>query len=439
MTMEINVHDYKVRLGKNINEADILKARLPIIIKNTFANQEEFKKINIYGMNGEEQDYNLDDTQRILNIFNNSNFKGAGIPYAADETTTICGVGEYVNFLPPKGDGLVIISPEGIPIAEYKKDKGIMCVLFDLLGKYDEDVIKIFEYIISEFNKKVILPQQTKYSWKLTDDKEELIQTFLKHLKQNRLEDIEADKAKLRDYEENIERYRRELKKWYDQSIWLRDSITNAEQKTGNVSSGIIKDLDNISNHPKIIDLSIKNNKLIVKTKPLVATNQKGEHFMVGAYTIDIIPNEVDITIITDTKRRSYWSRYDNHPHVNDLGKACFGNVDSTLAELCSQNELYAIVMVIIDFLESINIDDAAGRMCYSWDRCDSEGNITYKAEIEVMCDCCNELYLPSELNTAYDIRTDNGDLDGEVSVCDNCIGEYYEMDEHQNTWVRDM
>src|SRR5690606_9940189 len=95
-----------------------------------------------------------------------------------------------------------------------------------------------------------------------------------------------------------------------------------------------------------------------------------------------------------DNPRHGYWTNEDPHPHVSGGNNtACLGNVASTIAELCSRNEVYALALMCIDFLENANTTDPAGAKVVNWDEVDEEGNIIRSGEEDdeenEFCDCC--------------------------------------------------
>ena len=90
-----------------------------------------------------------------------------------------------------------------------------------------------------------------------------------------------------------------------------------------------------------------------------------------------------------DKCHKSYWTDNDPHPHVDGRrGEACLGNVSSTFAELISSNEIYALFTVLVNFLQTFNIEDVAGKNIKNWKMLDGSKN-PYKEESSCsICDC---------------------------------------------------
>ncbi|NIT13201.1 MAG: hypothetical protein GTN99_02855 [Candidatus Dadabacteria bacterium] len=55
------------------------------------------------------------------------------------------------------------------------------------------------------------------------------------------------------------------------------------------------------------------------------------------------------------------------HPHVSGSGEACWGNAVEPIAELQSQHEYPFLVDFLLDYLQSVNVRDPAGREYYKW------------------------------------------------------------------------
>ncbi len=146
-----------------------------------------------------------------------------------------------------------------------------------------------------------------------------------------------------------------------------------------------------------------------------------------------------EVLFDSDCKHSSYWSTQDPHPHVDGLSKkACLGNIESTVAELCSQMQLYALAMILIDFLESANVSDAAGKCVVSWPEIDKNGNPIchndnnkpiYCDDDDHDCDCCCETYHIGDLCEVYEEVQMENNIFQPVwlrHVCEDCRDDNY-------------
>jgi hypothetical protein len=54
-------------------------------------------------------------------------------------------------------------------------------------------------------------------------------------------------------------------------------------------------------------------------------------------------------------------------PHIWESGKACLGNMESIFPELIANYEYSVVVQLAIQFVESVNVDDSAGKHISNW------------------------------------------------------------------------
>ncbi len=448
MINQIIVHDHKVTMGKNIDEHKKFKGDIVERIFNVLKNSPDIRKIDVYNLNGEFCDYRAGNEERIV-IYGNASKKGAGEELITlDEPLKINGIdNDFTTFLQPNGAGVVITSENGIALAEYFRDTNELFILFNLFKKYEENVLAIFEYILKQWDELVWKKIAFENSWIHASNKEELVKRFKKQMIKQKKEQIEQDREQVKRYEDAIDEYKRKIKQVYDNIIRLRNQIEVEEKNLENADSKLIADLDLIVNHPKVSDLHIKDNEFIVYVPNVYAYDDDENRYYIGNCRIEINLNNADVRFFGDNPRKSHWSSRDPHPHVNgNDGRACLGNVASTIAELASRNEIYALTLVCIDFLESVNTEDPAGRNIKNWDMVDEEGNIIryggirYGGEPEesqIMCYECEEYFDEENIGYAYEYVDEDGDgIDGR-HVCEDCISEYYYYDDEYEVYVR--
>jgi ribosomal protein S27AE len=104
--------------------------------------------------------------------------------------------------------------------------------------------------------------------------------------------------------------------------------------------------------------------------------------------------------------------------------------------------ELYALTLVGIDFLESTNTSDPAGKNIVNWDKVDEEGNIV-EPEPDWTCNHCGEGQ--SEHDDGYTVftsytgeRNGTGEFGEERYVCGHCRDEHYTYHENLDEAVLD-
>ena len=442
MIQEVNVHDHRVQLGETSSEHRQFTSKIADKIIEVLNSTVDMRKIDVYNLNREFCNYRAGDKGRIV-IYGNASRKGAGQELITLETPLkINGVeNEFTTFMQPRGDGVVITSENGIALAEYFRDTNELFILFNLFKKYNESAIEIFKYILEQWNELVWKRAALKNSWIHTSNKEALTKRFNEHVKRAQEEQIRHDRDQARRYEEAIEENKRKIKQFYDNLIRLRNQIEVAEQNLNNAMDKLTKDLDLIVNHPKVSDLHIKDDKFIIFVPNVYAYDEDDNRYYIGNCRVEIKLENADVRFFGDNPRKSYWTEKDPHPHVNgDNGSACLGNVASTIAELASRNEIYALALVCIDFLESVNTADPAGRNIKNWDMVDEEGNIIQYGgepdEGQVMCYECEEYFDEGDVEYAYEYVDEDGDGVHGRHVCQDCLSDNYYYDDDHGVYV---
>lgn len=445
MINEVIVHNYKVRMGKDADEHEKFENDIVKKIHNILGETVDVRKVDIYNLNGEFYDFRAGHKERIV-IYGNASRKGENEELITlDEPLKINGIdNDFTTFLQPNEKGVIIKSENNIALAEYFRDTNELFILFDLFKEYNESALAIFEYILKQWNELVWKRIELEKSWIHTSDKEKLINCLKERMIRQRKQQIEQDREQAERYENLINDYKRKIKQMYDSLVHLRNLIEVQEKSLQDVNSKLIADLDLIAKHPKVSDLHIKDGKFIVYVPNVYAYDDDDNRYYIGNFRIEINLDDADIRFFGDNPRRSYWTSHDPHPHVNgEDGIACLGNVSSTIAELASRSEIYALTLVCIDFLESVNTQDPAGRNITNWDMVDEEGNIISYGKIpsenEIQCYECEDYFDENELIYAYDYVDEDGDgVDGR-HVCEDCLSDYYYYNEEHEVYVRDM
>lgn len=231
------------------------------------------------------------------------------------------------------------------------------------------------------------------------------------------------------------------LKTYYDRQATIMrelDMLRNQETSFEN----IMKDLDLIANHPVCTSVSYKNNEFYFDVKDIHCFDHDGNEYYIGDITmkVNLASSIVRFYGKQGEGRQGYWSNRDPHPHVQwsthegDNGKACLGSSASIIAELCSQRQLYALYLSLIDFLESVNTDDAAGAKVCNWDRIidgervEAEGEDLSESDDHFYCEHC-EIY--HHYDNGVEVFEDLNEQEqygyNSTTVCDDCATENYE------------
>jgi len=331
----------------------------------------------------------------------------------------------------------------GTQIAHIDEGNGVLYIPFDVFNEQEatvEEIRELLSLVIGIAQEKYFSVLELRSSWSKSPNKDDLTKSFKESLRRRTSEQINRDKRDLENAEESIRGYQQKLKRNYDNSIRLRNAIAQGESNANSAETKLISDLDSIVKHDKFEDVTIEGGRIILHTIPLYAYTKENKRYYMGKYSVEVNMDNSDIKFTGDNARRSYWTHKDPHPHVSGRGGTAYlGNVGGTIAELCSQYELYALALVIVDYLENVNIEDIAGRHVQNWDEVNEAGEIIKKGYVnksasemngnEFECDHCGEHEDRDEAYTVYNRFDGEGETHGEELWCGGCT-------ENEATWI---
>lgn len=404
-------------------------------IKKTIADTIDLQNndfcVEVYNMNSELGEYNLGTPNKklfILNSYSHETKQGGEVTYT-----------KYGITLPYVGDGLLIIDDEGVAVAEYRENIGSetkwnTCQLNILIDAFKDENYYIFKYIMEQFNEKVAVQLKYANSWSKSKNKEALLSNIENTFKVQAENTLRQIKNSIEESRGEIDRYKRNI---INRSKALQEQIRKYEYEKNNMSTPtekLTKDLDLIVKEERVKDVVIEDGLFKVHTNELNIYADNDYVYEGGKYIIKININNGDIRFFGDKPVQGFWTAKDTHPHVDgSTGRACLGNLDSTVAELCSQNQLYPLTLACLDFLESTNTNDPAGKYVVNRNRIDENGEVV-KKEFKQCEECGEEYDIDVDFITVYNqINIDeDGDIEyeGEHEVCENCLDGYIYVDD---------
>lgn len=415
-------------------------------------------EVRVHAFNGRHNRFTGDSDKFSIALFSIPSREAttvAELEIIEDDTSGIA-FSEKINLIKrinintePIADMAIIKDKNGLEIAFYDERTKILYLPFDVYRikeAMDEQILKdTLEIVFKLFEQQFVEPYARRDSWKFTDDKDGMIKRFTEIAVRNAQREMERNIENLEHDKRRISEYIESMKGVYDNMHRRMRELENAENVIANINGQIIKDLDLISQHDNFEDVRIENNLIVLYTKDIYAYTQANDRYYIGKFriTVNMDNTEVKFFNINNT-RRGYWDGENHHPHVDRRGSACFGNVGGSIAMLCSQKQVYALALILIDYLESANIQDPAGARVTAWDKVDEEGNIIQKGwnhregrpddndedEHTFTCNNCDESYHEDEGNAVYTTHRGGEDVGGEEEWCEGCRennATYYE------------
>ncbi|MCK5085666.1 hypothetical protein KAK05_03070, partial [Candidatus Parcubacteria bacterium] len=129
-------------------------------------------------------------------------------------------------------------------------------------------------------------------------------------------------------------------------------------------------EFDKLMGSRGVTNIEVDDKKIKVFTDTLYCTDPRTDILHeIGEFRIEISFNGKEDCVRWFNLTRNIDGNKSNMqaPHVFKNGKACLGNAAEIFPELIANFEFAAVALVAIQFIESVNTDDSAGKHIDSW------------------------------------------------------------------------
>ena len=130
------------------------------------------------------------------------------------------------------------------------------------------------------------------------------------------------------------------------------------------------QEFDKLLAVPGICNVKVTDGVIKVFSDTLYCVDPRsGSKHEIGAFRIEIYTNGANdgVRWFNLSHRINGYKEKMHAPHVFPKGNACLGNTAEIFPELIANYEFAAVAMVAIQFIESINVDDDAGKHIHRW------------------------------------------------------------------------
>lgn len=118
----------------------------------------------------------------------------------------------------------------------------------------------------------------------------------------------------------------------------------------------------------KVRDVTVGGGKIVVETKTLFCRDPRTGHIHdIGAFKIEIPTEGGRLRWYNQTRLVQIGDRKMNAPHVAADGHACEGTTKAEWPQFIADRQFAYVVMKAIQFVESVNTDDAWGKGINNW------------------------------------------------------------------------
>lgn len=140
------------------------------------------------------------------------------------------------------------------------------------------------------------------------------------------------------------------------------------QTSTEDVRGHLGKEFDRLLAMDKVVGVNWRAEKMVVTTRRLFCKHpETGKWHDIGAFDIVIDSQSSDVLFWNRTRRVDAFNEGMNGPHLFPNGKACLGNMGAVIPVLVASYDWSAAVQQAIAFVESVNLDDGAGRHIGKW------------------------------------------------------------------------
>jgi hypothetical protein len=190
-------------------------------------------------------------------------------------------------------------------------------------------------------------------------------QLFIEECAKSTVRVLAATAAQYANHKERVKQLRKELSECIrtglsDERKLLRGNGTAAES-FGEEYEGLLK-------VPKVKDVRVEANAIAIFTEVLNCRDDRtGRLHEIGAFKIQI-PFQGSSPIWTNlTRKVDGYKERQNHPHIWSEGDACLGSSETLFQDLFASREFAIAAQLAIEFVESANTKDPAGKYISKW------------------------------------------------------------------------
>jgi hypothetical protein len=226
---------------------------------------------------------------------------------------------------------------------------------------------------------------------KLSDDQISELKTLI--LKQNEDANIElAIQTFTQDYVKDMEQITKQIQKYNKDNTTYKQIIQANNTKIATLMENystfnkegfmdkVRVQFYKIAQHPKVTVVGVEDGYFVIHTVDLYMyepINKKRYYLGKMKIFLPFVFDEQHYIKFgnINNSRNGFWTSAP-HPHCSSNGWACFGNIDIQLLELYAKFQYYDIFMLLLNYLQTANIEDSAGKSITAWDVVDEEGNV---------------------------------------------------------------
>jgi hypothetical protein len=187
--------------------------------------------------------------------------------------------------------------------------------------------------------------------------------------KQTRINEL---KAYLEDVDKKIISYRSKMIEDLDRKAGYSSELYALENLKDNDKETIERELTFLEKMDKIKKIEISENKIIASTSLILCKDRRtNKVHEIGEFILEVDPTGSSgnggVRFYNLTRKVNGNGQNMNGPHIYSDGHACLGNAEPTIVELIRRRAFVELFQYLIAFLETANVEDAAGAHINKW------------------------------------------------------------------------
>ncbi len=269
---------------------------------------------------------------------------------------------------PPSGLGIAINSSEGFPIAELLENN--LYIHYDIARRGTHREVDIFRKILEQVVAELTLTPEEKAEREQRIAAEQAARFRTAYIK----ECSKRHQKNIEETEKGITKGEAEVIDLENQIVRRIREVNGCKQKlqqlksVGQVSEEVYgREYDKLLQVPKVLKVEVASDCINVFTDTLNCRDPRTNILHeIGKFRIQISTTGSGELVRWFNLTRKISER--NAPHViYENGRACLGNTQTIFPQLIGNYEFAAAAMIAIAFIESVNVEDSAGKDIHLW------------------------------------------------------------------------
>jgi hypothetical protein len=134
------------------------------------------------------------------------------------------------------------------------------------------------------------------------------------------------------------------------------------------VQAQLAAEFDRIVKMPKVRSVGWRGTNFTINTDVLYCTDPRTKVVHeIGAFKLVFDMRLSEVLFFNETRKLNAYRNGMNGPHLFPDGRACLGNMQNILPKLIGGYEWAQAVVMALTFIESVNVEDAAGKFISMW------------------------------------------------------------------------